>query len=86
MDDILRELPTESAEHLDIVDAAIVRFDRDPTDRAVMRHVFRLLHTIKGTCGFPGPASGVSRVDGRLLVVLDVDALLAFGEPAPMAA
>lgn len=29
-----------------------------------------------------GLASGVHRLDGRLLVILDVDALLAFGEPA----
>ncbi|MFF9550757.1 chemotaxis protein CheW [Methylobacterium fujisawaense] len=54
MDDLLREFLTESAEHLDTVDAELVRFERDPTDQAVLRNVFRLVHTIKGTCGFLG--------------------------------
>jgi two-component system chemotaxis sensor kinase CheA len=54
MDDLLREFLTESAEHLDTVDAELVRFERDPTDQDVLRNVFRLVHTIKGTCGFLG--------------------------------
>ncbi|CAO4140990.1 histidine kinase [Methylorubrum thiocyanatum] len=54
MDDLLREFLTESAEHLDTVDAELVRFERDPTDQAVLRNIFRLVHTIKGTCGFLG--------------------------------
>lgn len=54
MDDLLREFLTETAEHLDTVDAELVRFERDPTEAAVLRNVFRLVHTIKGTCGFLG--------------------------------
>ena len=54
MDDLLREFLTETAEHLDTVDATLVRFESDPTDARTFRHVFRLVHTIRGTCGFLG--------------------------------
>lgn len=54
MDDLLREFLTETGEHLDTVDAELVRFERHPGDDAILRNVFRLVHTIKGTCGFLG--------------------------------
>ena len=54
MDDLLREFLTESAEHLDTVDAELVRFEQNPSDQTILRNIFRLVHTIKGTCGFLG--------------------------------
>ncbi|MFC7396327.1 chemotaxis protein CheW [Chelatococcus sp. GCM10030263] len=54
MDELLREFLTETAEHLEVVDVELVRFERDPNDIEVLRNVFRLVHTIKGTCGFLG--------------------------------
>ncbi|UMY19959.1 hybrid sensor histidine kinase/response regulator [Methylobacterium organophilum] len=54
MDDLLREFLTESAEHLDTVDAELVRFEQDPNNQQILRNIFRLVHTIKGTCGFLG--------------------------------
>nr|USU32122.1 hybrid sensor histidine kinase/response regulator [Methylobacterium sp. OTU13CASTA1] len=54
MDDLLREFLTESAEHLDTVDAELVRFEQDPNNQTILRNIFRLVHTIKGTCGFLG--------------------------------
>lgn len=54
MDELLREFLTETSEHLDVVDVELVRFERDPNDIDVLRNVFRLVHTIKGTCGFLG--------------------------------
>ena len=54
MDNLLREFLIVSAEHLDTVDAELARFERDPTDQAVLRHVLRLVHTIKGTSGSLG--------------------------------
>ena len=54
MDDLLREFLTESAEHLDTVDAELVRFEQEPENQAILRNIFRLVHTIKGTCGFLG--------------------------------
>ena len=54
MDDLLREFLTESSEHLDTVDAELVRFEQDPNNETILRNIFRLVHTIKGTCGFLG--------------------------------
>jgi two-component system, chemotaxis family, sensor kinase CheA len=54
MDDLLREFLTETGEHLETVDAELVRFEQEPEDAAILRNVFRLVHTIKGTCGFLG--------------------------------
>src|SRR5215203_7412952 len=54
MDDLLREFLTETSEHLDIVDVELVRFEQDPNNETILRNIFRLVHTIKGTCGFLG--------------------------------
>ncbi|MDI1286083.1 MAG: hybrid sensor histidine kinase/response regulator, partial [Reyranella sp.] len=32
----------------------LVRFEQDPTDAKILDNIFRLVHTIKGTCGFLG--------------------------------
>lgn len=54
MDDLLSEFLTETNESLDTVDVELVRFEKDPTDKAVLDNIFRLVHTVKGTCGFLG--------------------------------
>lgn len=54
MDDLLREFLTETGEHLDTVDVELVRFEQDPNNQAILSNIFRLVHTIKGTCGFLG--------------------------------
>ncbi len=54
MDDLLSEFLTETNESLDVVDVELVRFEKDPTDKAVLDNIFRLVHTVKGTCGFLG--------------------------------
>src|SRR5688572_5666451 len=54
MDDLLSEFLTETAESLDVVDVELVRFESDPSDKATLNNIFRLVHTIKGTCGFIG--------------------------------
>src|SRR5918993_6096197 len=54
MDDLLREFLTESGEHLDVVEVELVRFEQDPNNETILRNIFRLVHTIKGTCGFLG--------------------------------
>jgi two-component system chemotaxis sensor kinase CheA len=54
MDDLLSEFLTETAESLETVDTELVRFEADPTDRNTLNNIFRLVHTIKGTCGFLG--------------------------------
>lgn len=54
MDELLREFLTEGGEHLETIDAELVRFDRNPGDEATLRNIFRLRNTIKETCGFLG--------------------------------
>src|ERR1700689_5082311 len=52
MDDLLREFLTETNESLNLVDAQLVRFEQEPNNGAILGNIFRLVHTIKGTCGF----------------------------------
>lgn len=54
MDELLREFLTETSEHLDTVDVELVRFEQDPNNEKILSNIFRLVHTIKGTCGFLG--------------------------------
>ena len=54
MDELLREFLTETSESLDVVDVELVRFEQDPNNAKILDNIFRLVHTIKGTCGFLG--------------------------------
>jgi two-component system chemotaxis sensor kinase CheA len=54
MDDLLSEFLTETAESLEVIDTELVRFESHPNDRDTLNNIFRLVHTIKGTCGFLG--------------------------------
>jgi two-component system chemotaxis sensor kinase CheA len=54
MDDLLREFLTETNESLDVVNVELVRFEQEPNNAKILDNVFRLVHTIKGTCGFLG--------------------------------
>ena len=54
MDDLLREFLTETNESLDVVDNQLVRFEQEPNNAKILDNIFRLVHTIKGTCGFLG--------------------------------
>jgi len=54
MDDLLNEFLTETAESLSVLDLELVKFEQDPSDTAILGNIFRLVHTIKGTCGFLG--------------------------------
>ena len=52
MDDLLSEFLTETSESLEVIDSELVRFEAEPNDQGILNNVFRLVHTIKGTCGF----------------------------------
>ena len=54
MDDLLAEFLTETNESLDVVDVELVRFEQEPNNAKILGNIFRLVHTIKGTCGFLG--------------------------------
>ena len=52
MDELLAEFLTETAESLSALDDAVLKLEREPGDADTLAVVFRLVHTIKGTCGF----------------------------------
>jgi two-component system chemotaxis sensor kinase CheA len=54
MDDLLADFLTETNESLADLDLALVRLERTPDDAETLSLIFRLVHTIKGTCGFLG--------------------------------
>ncbi|MEX0842404.1 MAG: chemotaxis protein CheW [Xanthobacteraceae bacterium] len=54
MDDLLREFLTETNENLGVIDRELVRFEQEPNNASILANIFRLVHTIKGTCGFLG--------------------------------
>src|SRR3954467_10673372 len=54
MDDLLREFLTETHESLDTVDNQLVRLEQDPNNARIRDNIFRLVHTMKGTCVFVG--------------------------------
>ncbi len=56
MDDLLSEFLTEATESLAGLDEALLVLERTPGDAASVALIFRLVHTIKGTCGFLGLA------------------------------
>jgi two-component system, chemotaxis family, sensor kinase CheA len=52
MNELLKDFLTESAEQLEAINAQLVRFEQDPSDARIIANIFRLVHAIKGTCGF----------------------------------
>ncbi|MFH5924841.1 chemotaxis protein CheW [Roseomonas xinghualingensis] len=54
MDDLIADFLTETGEGLAGLDAALLRLERHPDDARTIGEIFRLIHTIKGTCGFLG--------------------------------
>ncbi len=54
MDDLLKEFLAETTEALDMLDSELVELEQRPTDPALLGSIFRIMHTIKGTCGFLG--------------------------------
>jgi two-component system chemotaxis sensor kinase CheA len=54
MDDLIAEFLTETNESLADADLALVKLVQTPDDAATLSLIFRLVHTIKGTCGFLG--------------------------------
>lgn len=56
MDDLLKDFLTETAENLDLVESDFVRFETEPGNDKILGNIFRLVHTVKGACGFLGLA------------------------------
>ena len=54
MDDLLSEFLTETNENISVLDSELVKLEQNPNDPELLGNIFRLVHTIKGTCGFLG--------------------------------
>lgn len=54
MDDLIQEFITETSESLSTLDSELVKLEQNPNDTEILGNIFRLVHTIKGTCGFLG--------------------------------
>ncbi len=54
MDDLLSEFLTETNESLAVLDLELVKLEQNPNDPGLIGNIFRIVHTIKGTCGFLG--------------------------------
>jgi two-component system, chemotaxis family, sensor kinase CheA len=54
MDELLNDFLIETSEQLEAVSSQLVLFERNPSDAQLIASIFRLVHTIKGTCGFLG--------------------------------
>ena len=53
MEDVVKEFLLESHENLDQLDRDFVELEKHPT-KETLGSIFRVIHTIKGTCGFLG--------------------------------
>lgn len=54
MDDLIAEFLTETNESLGELDLDLIKLEQNPNDTELLSNIFRLMHTIKGTCGFLG--------------------------------
>lgn len=54
MDDLIGEFIAETNESLGQIDVDLVTLEQNPGDQEILGNIFRLMHTIKGTCGFLG--------------------------------
>ena len=54
MDDLLSEFLTETNESLQVLDTELVKLEQEPNSPELLDNIFRVMHTIKGTCGFLG--------------------------------
>tara|TARA_R110002124_G_scaffold79137_2_gene210637 strand:- start:750 stop:2750 length:2001 start_codon:yes stop_codon:yes gene_type:complete len=54
LDDLVADFIAETREGLEALDSELVRFEQSPDDPKTLGGIFRLIHTIKGTCGFLG--------------------------------
>ncbi|MDF2116774.1 chemotaxis protein CheW [Roseiarcaceae bacterium H3SJ34-1] len=52
MDEVLSEFIAETNEQIEAAASQLVAFEREPSNFESIASIYRLIHTIKGTCGF----------------------------------
>ena len=72
IDGIVAEFLVESTEGLDQLDQDLVALEQTPGDHELLARIFRVVHTIKGTCGFLGfgRLEGVAHAGENLMSLL----------------
>ncbi|HTJ01282.1 MAG TPA: chemotaxis protein CheW [Methylovirgula sp.] len=78
MDELLNDFLIETNEHIEAAGELLVTFEREPTNKNTIAKIFRLFHTIKGTCGF----LGLSRLEHLTHVAEALIGKLRDGAPA----
>jgi len=78
MDELLNDFLIETNEHIEAASELLVAFEREPANKATITKIFRLVHTIKGTCGF----LGLSRLEHLAHVAEALIGRLRDGAPA----
>jgi two-component system, chemotaxis family, sensor kinase CheA len=82
MDELLRDFLSETGEAMHAVRSHVLRLRQRPDDAQAIAAMFRLFHTIKGTCGFVG----LPRLERLAHAAENVLAALRDGAPADEAA
>lgn len=54
MDELVVDFINETIESISELDSDLVKLEQDPSNQELLGKIFRLMHTIKGTCGFIG--------------------------------
>ena len=54
MDDLLQEFIAETSDNMAALDNDLVDLERHPDDADLIGRIFRVVHTVKGNCGFLG--------------------------------
>jgi len=78
MDELLNDFLVETTEHIEAAGEQLVLFERDPSNSGAIGRIFRLFHTIKGTCGF----LGLSRLELLTHITESLIGRLRDGAPA----
>ncbi|HLD95288.1 MAG TPA: hybrid sensor histidine kinase/response regulator, partial [Alphaproteobacteria bacterium] len=82
MDELLGDFLTETQEGLSTLEQNLLTLECDPENKEVINQTFRILHTIKGTCGFLGLSrlEKVAHVCETILSKVREDQLKATGD------
>ncbi len=54
MDELVEEFLSEASENLLTLDNELIELENNPENHELLSSIFRVMHTIKGTCGFLG--------------------------------
>ena len=54
MDELIEEFLSEASENLLTLDNELIELENNPENHELISSIFRVMHTIKGTCGFLG--------------------------------